>query len=449
MSNRKIFTLAAGLLFLAFPMYAQYRTGGYSDLHDSEIVKTFKSHITYLTSDNLEGRGMGTAGEKAAADYVRDVLESYGVDVLSGQEGDIFGISMPGNDTVTSRNVIGYVQGYDKRVNDRYIVIGARLDNIGVINVNVDGADMKQIYRGANGNASGLATMLELARMVNTNSILFRRSVIFVAFGASAQSFAGSWYFLNRSFKDVSNIDAMINLDMLGTGNEGFYAYTSSNPDMNMILSQVSSQLQPVQPEIVSEEPYASDHRTFYSKEIPSVFFTTGRYAEHNTVRDVPGIIDYDSMEKQLEYIYNFTRYISNVDNPPLFRQDQVELKKNSNRLYTFDECDRKPTFMGNPDLKMFLVKWVYQYLKYPKEALDNGIQGRVIVGFTIGKNGKVTDVEVIRGVDPALDAEAVKVVAASPDWKPGQVNGAKVNTAMSVAIDFRLQKKAKFGIKK
>jgi len=89
----------------------------------------------------------------------------------------------------------------------------------------VDGEPREKIFYGANGNASGLSIMLELARMVQTNAILFRRSVIFVAFGASTETFAGSWYFLNRSFSDTDNIDAMINLDMLGTGYKGFYAY--------------------------------------------------------------------------------------------------------------------------------------------------------------------------------------------------------------------------------
>ena len=119
----------------------------------------------------------------------------------------------------------------------------------------------------------------------------------------------------------------MIDLDALGTGNSGFYAFTSSNPDMNMIISQVSSELQPVVPELITEEPFPSDHRSFYSKEIPSVLFTTGRYPEYNTVRDTGGIIEYGPMERELEYIYSFTRYISNVDNAPQFRQDKADAR--------------------------------------------------------------------------------------------------------------------------
>lgn len=448
MKNLKYFLLTCfSVLLVSFQANAQYVTG-YSDLNDSDVTKALKSHITYLSSADLEGRKAGSEGEKAAADYIRTCLESYGVELLSGKDGDLFGISMQGGDTLTSRNVVGVVQGYDKTKNDRYIVVGARLDNLGVNTLEVDGKPSSQIYYGANGNASGLAVMTELARMVSMNAILFRRSVVFVAFGASCQSFAGSWYFLNRSFPDAGKIDAMIDLDMLGTQSGGFYAYTASNADMNMILSQVGAELQPIVPKLTSEEPYPSDNMAFYSGEIPSVMFTTGKYPEHNTVRDSEDIIEYEPMERELEYVYNFTRFIANVENAPLFRQDQV-LAKGNDKLYAYYECDRRPSFLGSADPKDFLYRWVYQYLKYPKTAVANGIQGRVTVEFTIDKKGDVKDVHVARSADPLLDEEAVRVVSASPRWKPGILKGEAVNTVMSVAVDFKLSKKSKFGIKK
>ena len=135
------------------------------------------------------------------------------------------------------------IEGYDRNLRDRYIVVGARLDNIGMRKVNVDGQTVTRIYYGANGNASGLAMLLELAKKLKTNSVLLKRSVIFVAFGASQESYVGSWYFLNRSFKNADRIDAMINLDILGCGQQGFYAYTSSNADLNYILKEMGLSL--------------------------------------------------------------------------------------------------------------------------------------------------------------------------------------------------------------
>jgi len=302
---------------------------------------------------------------------------------------------------------------------------------------------VERIFFGANGNASGLAVLLELARMVQTNSILFRRSVIFAAFGASYELHAGAWYFLNRSFADAGNIDSMINLDMLGTGNRGFYAFTSSNADMNAIIRTLAGDLQPVLPEIVSSEPYPSDHRAFYDKEIPSVYFTTGHYPEHDTYKDTQSIIDYDSMERELEYIYNCTLALANVSTPVSFRPSDVPSReKKYDDVVSYHDCDQRPMFLNSPDPRQFLEKWVYQYLKYPEQAVIDGVQGRVMVDFIIGKDGKVSDVRVVKGVSPELDAEAVKVVSASPKWKPGRVDGNKVRTSITIPVEFRLEKK-------
>lgn len=438
----------------AFSTYAQYRgAASYNELEDSETVASLKSHLRYLSSAMLEGRKAGSEGEKLAAEYVSGALSSYGVDVLSPASGELFGIRAENGDTLTSRNVVGFVHGYDKKLRDSYIVVGARLDNLGTMTMTVDGRPVERIYYGANGNASGLSVMLELARMVQTNAVLFRRSVLFVAFGASNETFAGSWYFLNRAFSDVANIDAMVNLDMLGTGYHGFYAYTSSNADMNSLLGRLSAELQPILPELTAAEPYPSDHRAFYSKEIPSVLFTTGRYPEHNTERDTQAVIDYEMMERELEYIYNFTLALANTEDAPAFRPDET-LRQGLSRddVVSFYDCDQRPVFLHSSDPKDFLEKWVYQYLKYPAEAVRDGIQGRVMVDFIIEKDGRVTGVKVVKGVSEELDAEAVKVVSASPKWKPGRVNGNKVRTSLTIPVEFRLEKKGgkpSFGIKK
>lgn len=438
----------------AFSAYSQYRdSASYQELEDSENVASMKSHVRYLSSSFLEGRQAGSEGEKLAAEYVADVLKNSGVDVLSPSNGEIFGIMRENGDTITSRNVLGFVQGYDKNLRDRYIVIGARLDNLGSMVMTVDGQAREKIFYGANGNASGLAIMLELARMVQMNSIVFRRSVLFVAFGASKESYAGAWYFLNRSFSDVASIDAMINLDMLGTGYNGFYAYTSSNADMNALVKGLSGGLQPILPTITAAEPYPSDHRAFYSSEIPSVMFTTGRYPQHDTERDTQSIIDYEMMERELEYIYNFTEVLANTEAQLLFRPSDVPKRSaDYDDVVSFYDCDQGPVFLHSSDPKDFLQKWVYQYLKYPAEAVRDGVQGKVMVDFVIEKDGKISDVRVVKGVSDELDAEAVRVVSASPKWKPGRVNGNRVRASLTIPVEFKLEKKGSkpsFGIKK
>lgn len=438
-----IISALAALFTGVLPMGAQFKAG-YSELSDSEVVSSFKKHISTVSASMMEGRKAGSEGEKMTAAYLTEVFKEYGLDILSGQEGDPFGIRLENGDTLTSRNVCAFIHGGDKSMRDRYIVIGARMDNLGTGTMTVDGKPVEKIYYGANGNGSGLAMLLELARMLQTNRFLLRRSVLLVAFGASQETFAGSWYFVNRSFSDVSNIDAMINLDMLGTGTEGFYAYTASNADMNAMVESVSSELQPVRPSIITQAPYPSDHVVFYDKQIPSIFFTTGKYPAHDTERDTQSIIDYDSMERELEYIYNYSVALVNGPRPIFNPSEVIRRSGEGNGVVPYYDCDVKPSFLGSQDPRVFLQKWVYTYMKYPQEAVRNGIQGRVQVDFIIDETGKVRDVKVLKGADPLLDEEAVRIVSASPQWKPGRLRGQKVKSEMSLYIEFRLEKKTR-----
>ena len=436
---RKLFTIIA--LAASLTAAAQYRNP-LDALEDSETVRALREHVAMLSSASMEGRAPGSEGEKSAAAYLEEKLRECGIDVLPQEE---FGLRK-GADTLHSRNVVGFLQGWDRELRDRYIVIGARMDNLGADTFTQNGETVHRIYYGANGNASGMAMMLELAGKLSYARSLVRRSILFVGFGASTETLAGSWYFLDRAFKDTPNIDAMVNLDMLGLPENGFYAYSSSNEDLDTIVKTLQGELLPIQAKSTAAEPYTGDHRAFYSKEIPSILFTTGRYPEHNTGRDTYGIIDFEGMEKELEYIYSYTLRLCNGQRP-LFHNGTVK-EEIPVGTYAFADVDAKPMFLGSPDPATFLEKWVYQYLKYPKYALENGIQGRVLVSFTIDEKGEVTDVRITRGVHESLDAEALRVVSASPKWRPGRRAGKKVKVAMTAAIDFRLEKnKGKIGI--
>ena len=440
MIRTAVFILA---LLAGTAVQAQFRDSDWKDLNDSETVRAMKEQVAFLSSAAMEGRKAGSEGEKAAAIYITEQLRESGADVLSGAEGDVFGIRQENGDTLTSRNVVGFIPGYDPELRDSYIVIGARMDNLGTSTVTVDGESREKIFYGANGNASGLSMLLQLARKLNTNSVLLKRSVLLVAFGASVDLGAGSWYFLNRSFPDVGNIDAMINLDMVGTGSNGFYAYTASNVDLNALIGKLSVSLQPVQPEIVALEPVNSDHRMFYAKEIPSVFFTTGMYPWYNTDKDTAWTLEYEWMERELEYVYNFTLELVNGEAPDFRETDERGRSfRDDSSIVPYSECDVKPAFLGSTDPSAFLSKWVYVYLRYPQEAVDKGIQGRVLVNFVLDEKGRMTDVRVVRGVDELLDAEAVRVVSASPDWRPARVRGEKVKCEISIYVDFKLERR-------
>lgn len=83
--------------------------------------------------------------------------------------------------------------------------------------------------------------------------------------------------------------------------------------------------------------------------------------------------------------------------------------------------------------------KWIAKNVKYPQIAAENGVQGKVFMNFVIEKDGSITDVKVLRGVDPALDKEAIRVIKSMPKWKPGKQRGKPVRVSFNLPIVFQL----------
>ena len=102
-----------------------------------------------------------------------------------------------------------------------------------------------------------------------------------------------------------------------------------------------------------------------------------------------------------------------------------------------FDVVEQMPEFPGG---QTELMKYLQQSVKYPKEAQEKGLQGRVIVSFIVDTDGSVEKPEVVRSVDPQLDAEALRVVKMMPKWQPGKQNGKVVRVKYHFPVTFRLQ---------
>jgi len=103
-----------------------------------------------------------------------------------------------------------------------------------------------------------------------------------------------------------------------------------------------------------------------------------------------------------------------------------------------FQLVEEKPKFNGG-DANEF-TKWVNGRLVYPEIARENGVQGRVTLQFTVNADGTVSNVKVLRGVDPALDKEAVRVVSSSPKWTPGKQRDRNVKVTYTFPVAFALR---------
>lgn len=102
-----------------------------------------------------------------------------------------------------------------------------------------------------------------------------------------------------------------------------------------------------------------------------------------------------------------------------------------------FEVVEQNPTFPGGTAA---LMSWLSQNIKYPVIAAENGVKGRVIVQFVVEKDGSITDVVVVKSVDPSLDKEATRVIKNMPHWIPGRQNGSPVRVRFTVPVTFTLQ---------
>lgn len=114
---------------------------------------------------------------------------------------------------------------------------------------------------------------------------------------------------------------------------------------------------------------------------------------------------------------------------PPVEEEPEVE--------EIFLIVEKQPEFPGG---HAALMKYFSDNVRYPVIAAENGIQGRVVCQFTVWKDGSVSDVKVLRSVDPALDREAIRLISNMPKWKPGEQRGKAVSCKFTVPVVFRLQ---------
>ena len=115
---------------------------------------------------------------------------------------------------------------------------------------------------------------------------------------------------------------------------------------------------------------------------------------------------------------------------------DYVEVEPEPEEEEVFMVVEDAPEFPGGINA---LLEYLKKNIKYPAICRDNNIQGRVIVSFVVNNDGKIVDPEVVKGVNPSLDKEALRVISTMPNWKPGYQRGKPVRVKYSVPVNFRL----------
>jgi hypothetical protein len=288
---------------------------------ESDItIEDFKTHIEFLSSDQLQGRGAGTEGDKIAVNYIKkrfyDAAPNKGrVEV---QEHYVFKDRRQKKDKVLTYNVIGYLVGNDKKLKDEFVVIGGHYDTT----ANAPG----KINNGADDNASGTSMVIELfEKFASTNN--HKRTLVFMAFGGEELGLLGSKHFVNNPTIDLDKVHLMVNLDMIGRMEDNNVqlggAATAENfsSRLHPFLMEKNVNVIELGKGIFSR----SDHYNFYKKDIPVLFFFTGVHDDYHKPSDDADKINYDGMKSISNMVEGIVDEFANTEDNLVFKSVEQE----------------------------------------------------------------------------------------------------------------------------
>lgn len=295
--------------------------------------KTFYKHDKYLSSDKMEGRFPGTKGNNDAAAYIKKYFKKYNVQKFENsyyQSFNLFvkeGINKVKSDSVTTQNVVGFIEGSDPILKNEYIVIGAHYDHWGWGGKGSSSKkkDTLAIHNGADDNASGVAALLCILREISNSKNKPKRSIIFITFSGEEEGLLGSKYFINHLPVPKKMVKVMLNMDMVGRLNEKKELYmggAGTFPDGVALMTKLgeNSILNPI---VHSGDVGGSDHVSFYKAGISSVGFHTGGHPQYHTPEDDIDLINEEGGALVSQYIYNALFAIANYNQSLYFiKQD-------------------------------------------------------------------------------------------------------------------------------
>ena len=277
---------------------------------DENQVSRLNADVSFLASDDLEGREIGTKGEILAAEYISKQFQQIGLKGMGDDQGyyQLFQVKQktnphaeeaaPDDPFIEGRNVLGYMDNGSPYT----IIIGAHYDHLGFGGEGSLYTKGQAIHNGADDNASGVAAMIELARRLSQKKS--NNNILFMAFSGEEKGLWGSNYFNKNPTLDLQAVNYMINMDMVGRLNEerqlAIYGIGTS-PDWQNNIEAIKS------PEFkftfTKSGVGPSDHTSFYLSDIPVLHFFTGQHKQYHKPSDDTELINFDGINDVASFI--------------------------------------------------------------------------------------------------------------------------------------------------
>jgi aminopeptidase YwaD len=282
-------------------------------------------------------------------------------------------------------NWYAIIKGSDQVLKEEYIVIGAHYDHLGLGGRGSSSRmpDTSAAHNGADDNASGVSAMLELAGRLKANQQLLKRSVILVAFGAEEMGLLGSKYFVNHPPVDLSKIIAMVNLDMVGRldtarGIQIGGVGTSIEADSLIKLANAPVHFKLA---VSREGSGPSDHSSFYGKNIPVFFITTGAHTDYHTPFDDAERINIRGLKSVSDFAYRLVMSIAEI---PKLTFREAGPKENATPSHRFKVTLGFMPDFSSTDLEGVRVDFVTKGKAAERGGIKNGDIIKAIDGLAV-----------------------------------------------------------------
>lgn len=286
--NPTVTLLSAVLVAVSACASAPYGNSRIAAAPDSARIR---SDIAYLAGDALEGRATGTPGNDSAAAFVARRYAGLGLRALSPAYLQRFEarsaiLSHAGAAAKPTQNVVAFLPGSDPGFRGQAIVVGAHIDHLGRSTVGaLDPEARDAIRNGADDNASGTAAVLELARLFTARPP--RHSMLFVNFSGEELGLLGSRYFVEHAPVPIDSVVAMLNFDMVGRlrGDSLIVYGVATARELPAILDSANARVR-LSIRAFGDGFGPSDHRSFFSRNIPVLHFFTNVHEDYHRATD-------------------------------------------------------------------------------------------------------------------------------------------------------------------
>jgi len=281
----------------------------------SIVAKDVQQHVHTLASDTFEGRNAGSRGGQAAGIYIAQQLRKAN---LTSSVSPTTYFQDFGNEC---RNILGMLPGSDPQLRNEYILIGAHYDHVGYGTNETSNGPVGFIHNGADDNASGVSTVLEIAQAWHVSGERPRRSIIFALWDSEEHGLLGSKHWLANPTCQLSALRCIVNMDMVGRLKDTGMEVTGIRtlPGLRRLLSEQNRQTN-LKLNFSWTVEDNSDHWPFYERRIPFIMPFTGFHDDYHKPSDDVDKVNYVGIQNIARWMYGNTRALANAPELPRFR---------------------------------------------------------------------------------------------------------------------------------